>query len=325
MSLLRAMPFKTADGALNGTIEKLPQDVHRRTDDTLDAYSDVDGPFVLEIVVDPDIKAIAECLPPGGHNAEDAIEICLSIRSVASRLRDEVVSGGLGAKTLLLELDPAQHMGRVDVFLVARLREESQPTLGYAHLKASTLASQLVTTVWFDEPATFSGDSIEIIWRDFDKDPNLEDGHLFAIGLNERPVIYLNEAQSVSPLRSALENKGTHGPMARIRDSVYQQIVHQAWTSILGHCFMEVLRHEDENAETVIESLDDWMSTVLQDWALALVPDEADVDAATIALVERIRETGNEFILIEVPAAIQRKFDTMKGFRGLVREFNQGV
>lgn len=324
MSLLRAMPFKTADGALKATIEKLPTDVHRRTDDTLDAYSDVNSPFILEVTVNPDLDELAACLPSGAK-AEKEIEVCLATRSVSSRTREEVVTGDLGPATLALELNPAQHMGRVDVYLVARLRTELPPTLGFAHLKSSALSSQLVTSVWFDEPPTFSGDSIEIIWRDFDEDPLLEDGHIFAIGLKERPVIYLNEAQSVSPLRSALENKGTHGPLARIRDSVFQQIIHQAWTSILGHCFIEILRHEDDDAESVIESLDEWIAVVLRDWALSLVPDEADADTATLALIERIRESGNDFILTEVPAAIQRKFDTTKGFRGLVREFNQGV
>jgi hypothetical protein len=324
MSLLRAMPFMTADHALNASVDALPAGVHHRTDDTLDAYSDVEGPFDLTIALNPDLDALAACIPSGA-NLEDAVELCLSVRSVSSRKRAEVAAGAPRADTLTLQLDPEQYMGRVDVHLVARLREAIDPTPGFAHLKSSTLASQLVTSLWFDEPQNFSGDSLDIVWRDFDDDPHLEDGHLFAIGLGERPVIYLNEAKSVSPLRSVLENKGTHGALARTRDSVFQQIIHQSWTSIVGHCFLEILRHGDDPADSVLDSLDDWMQTVIRDWALTLVPEETDIDAATLAVVDRVRESGNDFLLVELPAAIQRRFNTMKAFHGLIREFNKGV
>jgi hypothetical protein len=319
MSALRSLPFSTADSALTFELLELPAGVHSRTDETLDAYSDVNQPFVLQFAVDPDVEELAACLPEG-RTVED-LELCLVSRSTRSRTRTVEAQLGVASGILSASLDPSQLMGKVELTLVARLRRDLDRAPGYAHLKGSTIATQTAAVVWFDEPPTFSGDALEVLWRDFDEDPTLEDGHLFAIGLEGRPVIYLNEAESMSPLRTVLESKATHGVMARTRDVIYQQIVHQAWTSILGHCFLVVQHHGDEAAETVLDELDEWMVAVLSEWAPAFVPEEQDPEEALIALVDRVRESGNEFLLVVAPAAIQRKFDTMKGFRGLATEF----
>lgn len=319
MSALKVFPFRTANDALSFELGSLPSDVHSRTDDTLDAYSDVTEPFTLDFVVDPDAEALGACLPPGIESG--ALELCVATRSILSRSRSEVWKGQPIANSIAVQFDPADYMGRVDVILVARLKASLEPIEGHAHLKGSVVAFQTMATLWFDEPPAFSGDALDILWRDFDEDDQLTDGHLFAVGLEGRPVIYLNEAESMSPLRSVLMSKGTHGAMARTRDAVFAQIVHQAWTSILGHCFMQVQRHGDDDAQTVLDEVDQWIALVLREWAPAFVDGVADPDDAVLALIDRLREDGNDFLLVGAPAAIQRKCDTMKGFWGLANEF----
>jgi hypothetical protein len=324
MSVLQALPFKVANGAIELEIGQLPDDVHVRTDNTLDAYSDVSGAFTLTLTVKVDREGLTACLPTGAGDLNSLVEICVASRSTLSRSRVEVAAGPPEDAVYEVPLDRAQHMGRVDLVVVARLRKGLEPTPGFAHLKGSTLAQRIVAGIWFDEPPTFSGDSLDIRWVDFDADTPtgklLHDGHIFAIELKDRPVILLNEAESVSPLRAVLENRGTHGRMARARDAVFQQIVHQAWTSIIGHCFLEVLQYGDEDAETVLDGLGDWQAAVIRAWGRDFVPEEQDIEAAAKTLIDRVREPGNEMLLVAAPALIQERFQTMKGFLGLAKE-----
>jgi hypothetical protein len=219
---------------------------------------------------------------------------------------------------LQLELDCSEYTGRFDltVFIV---RDKAGPAIdGYAHLAGSVLAEAPLAVLWFDEPPTPTGTGIETRWVDFRDDDGLPDGSLFALRLEERPVILLNNG--IPAAYAVLSSKGTHGAAARIRDAIFAQIVHQVWSSLLGHCFLDVLRVGPEDPETAPDRLGSWEAQVVEDWALDFVPSEQDREAATRLLVQRVLTSGSNVVLEMLPDVIQTRMDTVKGFQGLVRE-----
>jgi hypothetical protein len=189
---------------------------------------------------------------------------------------------------------------------------------GYAHLAGSVLAEVPVAALWFDEPPTPTGTGIETRWVDFREDDGLPDGNLFALRLEERPVILLNSG--IPAAYAVLSAKGTHGAAARIRDAVFVQIIHQVWSSLLGQCFLDVLRVGPEDPDTTLERLNGWEAQVIGSWALDFIPAEQDRETATRILVQRILTSGSNVLLELMPDVIQMRMDTVKGFQGLVRE-----
>jgi hypothetical protein len=320
MAVVRALPFATNDNALSAKVTGRGKNVHMRSDETWDAYSDATEPFTLEFELASEATALIACLPPGAAT-ENLIELIVTRRSVDSRERQTVCRLELGTSTVALEFDPDHFMGRVDLEFTARLAETLAPVSGFAHLKGSTLARLPLATIWFDEPPTFSGDTLEIRWEDFDEDPTLVDGHIFAVRLEEKPVILLNSA--VPSLHPILTSKGTHGASARIRDAVFSQVVHQAWSSILSHCFLEVLRHGDEDPATVLDEIEPWQGQVIRAWAREFVISESEDEAAAMALIERLREAGSEVVLHSMPEAIQSRCRTMNSFHGMIKDYSQ--
>ena len=153
---------------------------------------------------------------------------------------------------------------------------------------------------------------------DFREDPGLPDENLFALRLQERPVILLNSG--IPFAFGILNSRGTHGAAARIRDAVYAQIVHQVWTSLIGHCFSSVLRVAAEDPSTTLDRLAEWESQVVLDWAVAFYPGEADNAAAVSDLIDELLTSGNTLLIERVADVIQSRMDTVRGFQGLVRE-----
>lgn len=318
MSWQRAFPYTTNNSALSCEATPLGGEVAERTDGTWDAFSkDVDR-LRFTLAIKTQVDRLASCLPPGTE-IEEALELVVSLEGLHSRQRRDLYTLDVGSHDLEIELDPAEYLGRVDLNVFVRLRSELEAHSGFAHLKSSRVARAQLPSIWFSEPPQSVGDALEIRWENFDEHGDLVDGQLFAIRLEERPVILLNS--EISKAYDILGSKGTWGAAARIRDAIYGQIVHQAWSSIISHCLLEIARHdEDEAPETVLAELDEWQAQVIRAWAPEFIAGEADPEAASIALIDLCRETGSLVLLHQLPEVIQKKCSTIDGFNGLIKE-----
>jgi hypothetical protein len=317
MSILRAFPFRTAPEALSLQLECLSLGVSERTDGTWDLYSEEPQQARFSLKVTLDSEALQRTLPPG-ELVEDAVRLVVVGRGISSRRRAVLASAPIGAEELQLEFGCSQFTGRFDLTGFIIRDRGCRAVDGYAHLAGSVLAEVPVAALWFDEPPTPTGTGIETRWVDFREDDSLPDGNLFALRLEERPVILLNSG--IPAAYAVLSSKGTHGAAARIRDAVFAQIIHQVWSSLIGHCFLDVLRVGPEDPDTALERLNSWEAQVIEDWALDFVPVEQDRVAATRILVQRILTSGSNVLLELMPDVIQTRIDTLKGFQGLVKE-----
>ncbi|KRE41115.1 hypothetical protein [Knoellia sp. Soil729] len=318
MTWQRAFPYATDNLAVVGVAKLLNSDVLERSDGTWDAYSESVACVRFALRIESQIDRLADCLPPGA-DVECTLELVVSLEGVHSRQRRNLYTLDVGSHDLEIELDPAEYLGRVDLAISARLKTDLPAQPGFAHLRASRVSQVSLPSIWFSEPPTSVGDALEVRWENFDEDGDLVDGQLFAVRLEERPVILLNS--EIPKAYDILGSKGTWGSAARIRDAIYGQIVHQAWSSIIAHCILEITRHDEADApETVLAELDEWQAQVIRAWASEFVPGEPDPEAAAVTLIEHCRETGSLVLLHQLPEVIQRRCSTIDGFNGLIKE-----
>lgn len=321
MGWQRAYPFAVDDSSVQVVVSASTPGLRPRSDETWDAFSEELALATFHVEVKVDAARLSACLPDG-YALEDVVEFAVRLSGLQSRQRRDLHRWAPHDDTFTLELDASKYVGRVDLEVVARLRTGVEQVSGYAHLGGSVLARAQLASVWFSEPPQSIGDTLEVRWENFDDDGDLVDGQLFTVRMEERPVILLNSA--IPSAYDILGSKGTWGAAARIRDAVYAQIVHQAWSSILSHCFLELVRHDDdEPVETVVAELEEWQAQVLRAWAPAFQPGESDPDVALATLVEDVRATGSLVVLQRLPEAIQANCLTISGYNGLVREFDR--
>ncbi len=317
MSTLHAFPFRTAQEALRLTLERLSTDVSQRTDGTWDLYSERPRKVRFSLKIFIDVAALQPAVLPD-ESVEEVARLVVVGRSISSRRRSALASAPIGVEELELEFDCSEFTGRFDLTAFIVRSKACRAVDGYAHLSGSALAEVPVGALWFDTPPTPTGTGIETRWVDFREDDNLPDGNLFAVRLEERPVILLNSG--IPAAYAVLSSKGTHGAAARIRDAVFAQIIHQVWSSLLGQSFLDVLRVGPEDPDTTLERLISWEAQVIEDWALDFVPSEQDRSTATRILVQKILTSGSNVLLELMPDVIQTRIDTLRGFQGLVRE-----
>lgn len=321
MGTQHAFPYVTDHGSISVKASTSTAGIVERSDDTWDAFSNDVGVLDLHLEINSDAERLQACLP-AGEKIQERAELVVSIEALQSRERKEVARLDIGTHSVDVQLDALNYLGKVDVHVDARLKSGLAHRTGFAHLTGSRLAHVDAASIWMSEPPQSLGDALEIRWEDFDADGGLIDGQLFTLRLEDRPVIILNSA--IPSAYSILSSKGTHGASARIRDVIFAQIVHQAWSSILSHCFLEVSRHDDDSeAETILAELDEWEAQVIRAWAPEFIASEKDPEAAARALIEDIRGTGSLVLLHQLPEVIQGKCNTISGFNGLLKDFDK--
>ncbi|MDF2092596.1 hypothetical protein P0Y31_09590 [Knoellia sp. 3-2P3] len=319
MSTLRALPYRTADDALQVSLRTEDTSIVERSDESLDLYTEFSGTarFTLEAKIDE-----AGLLPtiPEGTEAADELQFVVVTRSVSSRTRSVLLTAPAQSVTTTLSMDSSAYRGKVELSaLIVRAAESvGQATAGLAHRAGAVVAEASLATLWFDEPPVESGNAIDIQWVDFREQDRLPDDHLFAVRMEEAPAIFLNTA--IPHAHSVLTSRGTHGAKARIRDAVFAQIVHQVWSGILAHCFLEAAAVIADDPEERLAGLADWERQVLTDWALYFHPGEQSTTTATRRLMEQITENDGLLALERMTDVIQARIDALKPFNGLVKD-----
>lgn len=318
MSTLRAFPFRTADESLAAELRHVAGQAVKRSDGSWDLYTN-DEPKVRFCVHSTIGLDQLEATLPQGETAVRDCSLVVLARGVASRRREIIARRSVGAGgEFEFDISRNDHCGRLDLLAAVVRNNGRREVDGFADSAGAILAQTDLPSLWFDEPRAPTGSAIEITWVDFTKDGTLPDKNMFALRLNERPLILLNSG--IPFAYTILASKGTHGAAARIRDAIFAQIVHQVWTSLLAQCFMSVLRVGQEEPATTLERVSEWESQVLTDWAPGFYPSESDANAAVNVLIEELLTSGSTLLVERVADVIQTRMETIRGFNGLVRE-----
>lgn len=318
MSTLRAFPYRTANDALQVSLSTQDRSIVERSDGSLDLFTEFDGTarFTLEAKIDEAV--LLPTIPEGTSTAEE-LRLLVIGRSVASRLRSVLLMAPARSLTTTLSMESENFRGKVELSVViVRARESVEELAGLAHRAGAVIAEAPLAALWFDEPPVESGNAIDIQWVDFREQDRLPDGHLFAVRLEDAPAIFLNTA--IPHAHSILTSKGTHGAKARIRDAVFAQIVHQVWSGILAHCFLELAAQVADDPEERLDGLAEWERQVLRDWAMYFHPGEESITTASRRLVEQVVENDGYLALERMTDVIQTRIDALKPFNGLVKD-----
>jgi len=276
------------------------------------------------------VAELEKCLASDDELLSSCVVVLIA-QSISSRRRDaigrEVVDGQVSFD---VDLAKSRHRGLVEVSArIVRAVRHSSPDPARASDEGEVLGESEPIRIHFDEPSTAPGASLDVEWRDFESDDflNSQKDNLFAIEDSEPPRILLNS--NIRMLYEILSNNGPRGRKAKIRESVFAQIVHQVWTSLLGDAASAVVKSSldfqssgrSPDAADVLEDVGGWRAAVLKDWAPDLTS-ESDKDLAIERLVDDLADGLGPLLIGPVPAAIQRRMKTMGAFHGLVAEMN---
>lgn len=282
-------------------------------------------------------SVLDDVLPPDERLAPPVV-LRLRLRSISSRLR-RVLELPLPKRPadivdLDFDIETENWSGFIDAEVVLiRTCDSAHHEGRWATRRGTIVADAATVRIAVDEPATPPGDSLAVQWLDFDASeiPQVQAarGTLFVLqpsDTGQPPTLLLNS--SIPGSRLVLDSRGKHGWAARSRDAVFQMIVHQGWSSLVGSALGELkdeAAQRPEEAEEVLEevlgALPEWMQNVLRAWSPLLWPEEPD-DRAVERTWEAVRAGHWEELLEErLPTAVAKRFDTAKGLRGLVTEY----
>lgn len=287
--------------------------------------------WALRVIVTVPEDAAARVLPES-EREEPPMDLVLTLRSTTSRRRDALsftYQPGETRHELVLDADVWSGVVDVDASLV-RNRHADDARGPWARDAHMVLGRAPQVRIDVDEPPRPPGESLEIKWADFATSPlaalNRHPDHLFALRespAGDAPVLYLN--QGVEGAVATLTSTGATGHKARTRDAVFQTIAHQVWSSVVSSSLCELkdnaLTDDAITPDDALDQLAPWMRAVIEQWAPWLFPDTDQIEA--MQRVWELVEGGKwEQLLAErLPTAIAERFDTTRGFRGLVTEF----
>lgn len=322
-------PYRAKPGVLNLALHCQNADLPCSSGGIWQAYAE-DLPDSIEMsaaVTVPDEISADTIIPE--EQADSMSKIMLVLRSIESRYRDSISLkwDGDANYTGEIEFTRREWTGAVEIqaLLVRTTDNDSLPS-DFASDTGAILSSSEPQRILFDEPRLL-GDYLEIRWKRFSEGEEWlrrQAANLFAIDILQlRPVLLLNS--EIPNAVAILDNNSNTGRGARIRDIIFRTIVHQVWSSLLSITLAELSKYigftADETDESPLEQLQPWQKRILEDWAPKLYSDGEPTDALS-RLINAMQETSSSFELlaVRIPEAIQRDYDTVQAFQGLVRE-----
>lgn len=330
MTTAQFFPYKTAPAGIALDIEPEGIELKRAGDGSLQIYQSGADHFILMASAILPVETITGVIAPC-EQANPPVALRLVYRSLESRTRGTWEFKGDGTVfDASIVLKGEEWIGTLEVQAVL-VRTSSNPDLppDYARDLGSLLSwSAPPLRLLFDQPQSPPGGNLEVTWLDFGQDEWLKQSasqHLFALDTRGTlPRLLLNSA--VPGAHAILNNNATQGPRARVRDSTYNTIVHQVWTSLLSMALGSLFDSSDSLQGTgpdINEVPEGWRRAVLLDWATYLFPEREPEDALDALVTASGTTAGLESIQSRIPTAIQTRFKTYGGFEGMAREIER--
>lgn len=292
---------------------------------SVDAWSDEPDLTKLALTIRISLDKIKRLLPT--DESVDSLRAWVRISSTSSRQRQRHPISLIETQDASLELRRDDWTGSVTISCVITRHDSRAPSEGLAADRGAVLAWSDDWVIHFDPPViTGLGTTFPVQWINFkesDEFLSVQD-HLFVLreeGEEGLPEIVLNSGfVGAHPI---LTSKGTRGRNARIRDSVFSQIGHQAWTSVLGSIVIELGATADElmdpsGWDDLRPETAEWKASVVDDWAPFLFPEVDRAAAADRVAAAAISKNFSDILIARIPSAIQRRLKTYRSFTGMV-------
>lgn len=238
---------------------------------------------------------------PEAERSAPPIRIVLAVRGPSTRLRRGLrlePPDGERASSFTLELERADVHGTVEI-VPYLLRDTAAPAAvpGFAYRTASRLASSRSWTVRVDRARDPAGEFLDTRYHPFSNDEQLRPfAHaLYRLELSEQPTLWINTDHA--RLTDVLEEEGTRGPRARIREVAFDHISQGVWTQLFVQAALDL-----RDGELVFA----WEDTVLRELLPGVVEGRthrARVDALSLAL----RRGELPHLLSRLDAVLQKR------------------
>lgn len=326
MSTFEFFPFLTSSDSIELTLSTPKYEYRLASDGSIILYEDEDESISVNGLVNIPDGLIDGVLHPSEH-INPPVKTVLTRRSIESRKRDLIELIGGNTYNESLEFRRNEWRGVVEVqALLVRTSDNSNLPETYACKKGALLAWSPPRRILFDEPRVPPGDYLNIKWIDFRTSApwlQRQQDNLFAMDTSQEvPTILLN--QGVPNLYQVLRSRATSGKVAQIRDATFNVIVHQVWSSLLGEglvsLFQLVHNGEEEDVNLSLDQLPEWQKRILVHWAPKLYSEEhADESLSKLISNLRLENWQRDLFYMRVPEAIQKQYQTWKGFQGLVK------
>ena len=287
-------------------------------DDRADLYGLGMGRFSVALRLEIETGAIEQIVEAHGRAPD---EILLVSSGIASRHRSVLGRFTPESQSSELVFDRSDYVGTLEVHAAATIEDPG----GLDRLVAFSPSIR----VNMDDPDVAGlGSTLPIRWEKFSESDALRDqqNNLYVVGRDSErqlPEIVLNSGYP--ELYEVLENKGTHGPRARIRDATFGLIATQVWTSLLAQALsaLAVEIADSEPDVSALENLPEWERLAIEGWAPDLEPSRDASDTVQTIIDHLDSETAEDYALTVVPRAVQTRLNTGSAFTGQVYEFVQ--
>ncbi|MFW6023463.1 MAG: hypothetical protein ACOC9O_01845 [Myxococcota bacterium] len=280
----------------------------------------MDGPPWKALTLDIELRigedVLGRTLPPGDRPHGAAAWVL--VRCEDTRLRHAVSLGVPSPRALplcgrvRLERDAVHGVVELRPVLV-RSEVGSAAEPGYANAPGMRLAGGRSWEVRVDQARPTQGKFLEVAYHSFREDPQLAPyaGSVHRLECDgDTPRLWINKDHP--KITAIMDDRGSTGPRARMRDVFFDLVSHTVWTQL----FVRAATHLDESGEAVHE----WETSVLQQ-LLPVVYSRLRTHPQRVARLRRDLAEGEwTRLLQQLDAALQAKHEVARHMTRLIEE-----
>ena len=272
--------------------------------------------LTLRGVVQVPAETLAKVFPPEEQAAPPA-RVLVVVRSAITRLRRCVVASEAPAPSgpvpFSLTLRRQDVEGSVELHpMLVRAAPADPPVAGFAARRGTRLAASRSWAVRVDRLREPEGRFLDTRYRRFSEDEELR-AHadtLFWFHVSEAPTLWINADHE--KIQRVLDDRGTRGPRARLREATFDLIAQSVWTQLFVQAAIDLRRSD----ELVYE----WEDAVLRELLPALIKGERTHAARVAALRQRLEREELLEVLGQLASVLQRRNNLVAHLTKLVEE-----
>ena len=254
---------------------------------------------------------------PDSEQATPMGRLSLVWRCAPTRVRRAVSLGGppvsMSEVPFVVEMAREEVEGSVELRpMLERAARGSFRSPGYAAEHGTRLASGRAWTVRVDPASETKGRFLDIRYRRFSEDVGLKPwaDTLFRLEVNEQPTLWINADHE--RVQRALDDRGTRGVAARVREVAFDSVAHAVWMQL----FLQASLDLKETGELLYS----WQESVLRELLPSLIRTERNHPARLAELRARIARGELGDLVAQLSSLLQRKNTLASHLDRLVHE-----
>lgn len=264
------LPYRYRSNSLSIVIKSVELDADDVSDEIIGQYKRIDLADYLDwekLNISGEIEVRKETLKsviPEENYGSPPIRITLALRAPETHLRkaawQEVENAGAGKHHFDFEIKRKNYYGKVELKPYLIRTNSQNVSEEYAGHAGARLASSGKWVLIFDKREGVTSGHMEIRYKDFSEILSTKDRSkcLYHLDLEvpSEPILYINKEHE--KIREVLDNKGTRGAYARLRDVLFDHISSDVMTKLL----LKAIEDLDEDGEVRY----DWEDEVLKEF-----------------------------------------------------------